>query len=409
MDIKTQLEVLTNNIEIFLPENSLEERLKLAIKENRPLRVKLGFDPTAPDLHLGHSVILKKLRDFQNLGHQVIIIIGDFTARIGDPTGKNKTRPPLTEEQVNENAKTYISQLSKVLDISKVQIRHNSEWFSKMDFSEIIKLLSQMTLAQIMQRTDFNNRFQNNTPISLHELAYPLLQGYDSVMIEADIEMGGTDQLFNCTVGRHLQELRGELGQIVACMPLLRGVDGTAKMSKSENNYIGLIDTPNQIYGKTMSIPDNLIFDYLKLVTNFNSEEQLNFNNLIAQGENPMKIKKEIAYNLVEQYHNLESAIEAKAFFENQFQSKKEAKKSYLPFTINSSIELEETVLNLQLTELCKLLKPSESKSHFRRMIEAGSVSVEGIKIIDPNFLIQFSDLPCKIKIGKRDFFEVFK
>ncbi|MBV9963565.1 MAG: tyrosine--tRNA ligase, partial [Parafilimonas sp.] len=254
-----EIQTLKSLVEIQVPENCIEDKIKLCRKEGRPLNVKLGFDPTAPDLHLGHSVVLKKLKQFQDFGHNVIIIIGDYTARIGDPTGKNKSRPPLTPEQVKKNAVTYINQLSKIIDIDKIEIRYNSEWLEKMSLTDTIFLLAQMTLAQILQRTDFNNRYTNGIPISLHELIYPLLQGKDSVMINADIEIGGTDQLFNCMVGKQLQEIYDKHGQGVICMPLLKGIDGSIKMSKSENNYIGLTDSPNDMYGKAMSIPDELL------------------------------------------------------------------------------------------------------------------------------------------------------
>ncbi|WP_211236704.1 tyrosine--tRNA ligase [Sporocytophaga myxococcoides] len=285
--------ILKENVEIIFLENGLDEKLKQAELQNRKLVVKLGFDPTAPDLHLGHAVVLKKLRQFQELGHLIVIIIGDFTARIGDPTGKNKSRPPLNEDQVKENAKTYVAQLSKILDISKCSIRYNSEWLEGMNLSNAIQLLSQVTVAQMMHRNDFNTRFEKGIPISLHELVYPILQGYDSVEIMADVEMGGTDQLFNCSVGRQLQEGKGKKGQAVICMPLLKGIDGSDKMSKSQNNIIGLTDHPNEMFGKIMSIPDSLIVEYLKLVTDFADDEKMDNIRQLYEGLNPMALKKE--------------------------------------------------------------------------------------------------------------------
>jgi len=321
---------LKENVEIILPENGLEEKIQQAEKENRKLIIKLGFDPTAPDLHLGHAVVLKKLRQFQDLGHQIVIIVGSFTARIGDPTGKNKARKPLTAEEVHHNAETYISQLSKVIDMEKTKIVFNSEWLDALNFSEVIQLMSKVTVAQLMHRNDFNKRFSENTPIAMHELVYPILQGFDSVQINCDIEMGGTDQLFNCTMGRQLQESHGKSPQIVMCMPLLKGLDGKEKMSKSLNNIIGLTDEPNEMFGKTMSIPDSLIDEFINLTTDFSPEEKKSLKQNIVNDENPMNIKKLIAKNIITQYHNAESAENAELFFMNQFQRVKILKKKFL-------------------------------------------------------------------------------
>ena len=277
------IQKLKENAAIFLPENGLKEKINLAEKENRKLIIKLGFDPTAPDLHLGHAVVLKKLKQFQDLGHQIVIVVGSFTARIGDPTGKSKSRKPLSAEEVKHNAETYISQLSKIIDVEKTKIVFNSEWLDKLSFSEIIQIMSNVTVAQLMHRNDFNKRFSENTPIAMHELVYPILQGFDSVKINADIEMGGTDQLFNCTMGRQLQENFNIPGQIVMCMPLLKGLDGKEKMSKSLHNTIGLIDEPNEMFGKTMSIPDALILEFLELTTDFSLEEKQEIKSKIAR------------------------------------------------------------------------------------------------------------------------------
>ena len=314
---------LKENVEIILPQNGLEEKLELAKKENRKLIIKLGFDPTAPDLHLGHAVVLKKLKEFQDLGHQIVILVGNFTARIGDPTGKNKSRKPLSLEEVQHNAETYINQLSKVIDVDKVKIVFNSEWLDKLSFTEVIQILSKVTVAQLMHRNDFNKRFTENTPIAMHELVYPILQGFDSVEIKADIEMGGTDQLFNCTMGRKLQETFEMSPQIVMCMPLLKGLDGKEKMSKSLHNIIGITDEPNEMFGKTMSIPDSLIDEFLQLTTDFSLRENEAIKIKLASGENPMEIKKLIAKNIITQYHSSNQAEEAEEYFVNQFQSKK--------------------------------------------------------------------------------------
>lgn len=394
---------LKENVEIILPENGLEEKIQQAEKENRKLIIKLGFDPTAPDLHLGHAVVLKKLKQFQDLGHQIVIIVGSFTARIGDPTGKNKARKPLTAEEVHHNAETYISQLSKVIDVEKTKIVFNSEWLDALNFSEVIQLMSKVTVAQLMHRNDFNKRFSENTPIAMHELVYPVLQGFDSVQIECDIEMGGTDQLFNCTMGRQLQESHGKSPQIVMCMPLLKGLDGKEKMSKSLNNIIGLTDEPNEMFGKTMSIPDSLIDEFIDLTTDFSSEEKERLKQNINDGQNPMNIKKLIAKNIITQYHDAESAENAELFFMNQFQSKNFEEKVFEPVFMDL---LQHIQHKMTLTELCHQLKSNESKSFIRRLIENGGIQINNIKITDPNEEIKL-EKGIKIKIGKRSFFEL--
>ncbi|GAL85440.1 hypothetical protein MYP_2669 [Sporocytophaga myxococcoides] len=400
--------ILKENVEIIFPENGLDDKLKQAEIQNRKLVVKLGFDPTAPDLHLGHAVVLKKLRQFQDLGHLIVIIIGDFTARIGDPTGKNKSRLPLNEEQIKENAQTYVIQLSKILDINKCSIRYNSEWLDKMNLSNSIQLLSQATVAQMLHRNDFSSRFEKGIPIALHELIYPLLQGYDSVEIMADIEMGGTDQLFNCSVGRQLQEGAGKTEQAVLCMPLLKGTDGSEKMSKSQNNIIGLTDHPNDMFGKIMSIPDALILEYLKLVTDFTDEEKNDNIQQLNNGLNPMVLKKRIGFNVVKQYHGLEEARSALEFFENQFQKKSFEEKTFSKISI-STIAVLHSKQEIQLIDLCKIIKQSESNSNLKRLIEAGSVTINGSKIMDMYSIVSLNILPVKIKIGKRNYFQLIQ
>ncbi|CAI8737515.1 tyrosine--tRNA ligase [Chryseobacterium sp. IT-36CA2] len=394
---------LQENVVIILPENGLEEKLAQAEKENRKLSIKLGFDPTAPDLHLGHAVVLKKLKQFQDLGHQIIIVVGSFTARIGDPTGKNKARKPLSTEDVQHNAHTYINQLSKVIDVQKTKIVFNSDWLDTLNFSEVIQLLSKVTVAQLLHRNDFNKRFTENTPIAMHELVYPILQGFDSVKIACDIEMGGTDQLFNCTMGRQLQEVHQMPAQIVMCMPLLRGLDGKEKMSKSLNNIIGLTDEPNEMFGKTMSIPDALIDEFINLTTDFSVEEKTALLLRIKEGENPMNIKKLIAKNIISQYHDPASAENAEQFFINQFQNKNFEEKVYEPVLIDSLKSIENKI---SLVELCHQLKNDHSKSAIRRLIESGGIQINTIKITDANEEMEL--IPqTKIKIGKRGFFEL--
>ncbi|KAA0130391.1 tyrosine--tRNA ligase [Chryseobacterium sp. SN22] len=397
------ISTLKENAEIILPENGLEEKLAQAERENRKLIIKLGFDPTAPDLHLGHAVVLKKLKQFQELGHQVVIVVGSFTARIGDPTGKNKARRPLTAEEVRHNAETYISQLSKVIDVEKTKIVFNSEWLDALPFSDIIQLMSKVTVAQLMHRNDFSKRFAGNTPIAMHELVYPILQGFDSVQIGCDIEMGGTDQLFNCTMGRQLQESHGKPPQTVMCMPLLKGLDGTEKMSKSLNNIIGLTDEPNEMFGKTMSIPDSLIDEFIDLTTDFSHDEKEELKQRISNGENPMNIKKLIAGNIVQQYHHPEAAENADRFFKSQFQNKNPEEKAFEPVFIDSLFPAQNTI---SLVELCHRLKDKESKSFVRRLIENGGVKIDTVIKTDPQEEIELRE-GTKIKIGKRSFFEL--
>ncbi|WP_343659561.1 tyrosine--tRNA ligase [Chryseobacterium sp.] len=397
------IDSLQENVAIILPENGLEEKLNQAKKENRKLSVKLGFDPTAPDLHLGHAVVLKKLKQFQDLGHQIIIVVGSFTARIGDPTGKNKARKPLSAEDVKHNAQTYINQLSKIIDVQKTKIVFNSEWLDALDFSEVIQLLSKVTVAQLMQRNDFNKRFTENTSIAMHELVYPILQGFDSVKIECDIEMGGTDQLFNCTMGRQLQEVHRMPAQIIMCMPLLRGLDGKEKMSKSLNNIIGLTDEPNEMFGKTMSIPDVLIEEFINLITDFSMEEKVTLVSRMTEGENPMNIKKLIAKNIVTQYHDKTAAEQAEQFFISQFQNKNFEEKIYQPVTIDS---LASTYSRISIVELCHHLKNDLSKSAIRRLILSGGIQINNTKITDLNEEMEM--IPgTKIKVGRRGFFEL--
>lgn len=401
--MKTSINTLKENTEIILPENGLEEKWAQAEKENRKLVIKLGFDPTAPDLHLGHAVVLKKLKQFQDAGHQVVILVGSFTARIGDPTGKNKSRQPLSSQEVQHNAETYINQLSKIIDVSRAKIVFNSEWLDELPFSEIIRILSKVTVAQLMHRNDFSQRFASNTPIAMHELVYPILQGFDSVKIQADIEMGGTDQLFNCTMGRQLQESFGMDPQLVWCMPLLKGLDGKEKMSKSLNNFIGLTEEPNSMFGKTMSIPDSLIPEFLELTTDFSHEEKQELKNRLENGENPMEFKKIIARNIIRQYHSETAALEAELFFSAQFQNKSFDDKVFEPFPIES-IQRENDAI--PVIDLCVQLKRSLTKSAAKRLITNGAVLINNEKICDPQALISL-EKETRIKLGKRDFFEL--
>ena len=394
-------EELARGIESITPANGLKEKLATAEKEKRPLIVKFGMDPTAPDLHLGHAVALKKIRDFLSAGHEIHLIVGNFTALIGDPSGRNSMRPPLTEEEVKHNAETYVAQLSKVLDTSKIHIHYNNDWLGKLSFADVLKLLSKATLSQIMQREDFKNRYENNIPIALHELIYPLIQGYDSVSINADIEFGGRDQLLNCLFGKSLQETMGKPGQVVLTMPLLCGLDGHIKMSKSKGNYIGLTEEPNDMYGKTMSIPDFLIPEWIELTTDWTPAEKSNMTATYKnETENPMTIKKQIAFNIVKQYHSEEAAQAAEAFFYKQVQQKGFDTKEFQE-VLWETVAPEGTI---GLTDLgAKLI--GQSKSAVRRLVESGAVSVNGNKVTDVYLVLTKTNEPVQLKIGKRGFF----
>ncbi len=390
--------------EIILPENSISEKIILAEKENRPLVVKLGFDPTAPDLHLGHTVVLKKLKQFQDAGHTVVVIIGDFTASIGDPTGKNKTRPPLSKDKIEENSKTYINQLSKVLDVNKVEIRYNSEWLAKMNLSDVIKLLSSYNLGKMLTRDDFRKRYEGDIPIAMHELVYPLLQGYDSIAIKSDIEIGGTDQLFNLQVARFLQEVNDLPAQAIICMPLLRGTDGVNKMSKSLNNYIGITEEARQMFGKAMSVPDSLLNEYIDLVTNFDQTEKEQMKETLKKGDNPMDLKKKVAFDIVEQFHGKVSAQDASDFFYNQFQNKSHDKVEYVEKKI-SDLKVDNN--KIDLVSLLFLLNVRASKTACRSLVEQGGVLIDDKKIVDPKFDVIAGGDDFFLKCGKMNFYKI--
>lgn len=399
---------LSDHLEQIFPPNALEEK----VSSGKQLTVKLGFDPTAPDLHLGHAVVLRKLRQFQDLGHKVVVIIGDTTASIGDPTGRNKMRPPLSAEDIEQNAATYLEQLALVVDINKVEIRKNSEWFNELDFPNVLKLFSRYTVQQILQRNDFSQRYQENQPIGIHELIYPLIQGYDSVMIKADIEIGGNDQLFNCKVGRQLQEAYEQAGQAVICTTILRGTDGKEKMSKSKDNYIGLTDAPNDMYGKVMSIPDELIEEYLTLATDFSEDEIAEQKSKLAQGENPLEIKQLIALNVVTQYHNDAAAEEAKAFFDKNVRKKGDIEWQAITLNEISAHLTTGIATDTPLFEICYALAcvngEQQSSNHFRRVIKQGGVQVDGEKVTDTSHTLDLTSLESvKIKVGKRGFYEL--
>ncbi|MGC8767348.1 MAG: tyrosine--tRNA ligase [Brevinematia bacterium] len=374
-----------------------EEELKEKIKKKGKLRVKFGADPSAPDLHLGHTVALRKLRHFQELGHTVVFIIGDFTAMVGDPSGRNVTRKRLSRQEVMENAKTYQEQVFKILDKSKTEVRYNSEWFDKLSFEEVLNLTSRYTVARMLERDDFEKRFKSGMPISIMEFLYPLMQGYDSIVVEADVEIGGTDQKFNLLVGRELQIEYGKEPQVVLTLPLLEGTDGVRKMSKSYGNYIGITDKPFDMFGKIMSIPDDLIFKYFELLTDVPESEIDKYKKEIENGANPRDIKAVLGKKIVSFFYGEEEAIKASEEFDKVFKQKE------IPDDIE---ERKLPVGKYNLVELIVKLNLLPSKSEVRRMIQSGGLYINGERIRDINYELNF-EKETIIKIGKRKFLKL--
>jgi tyrosyl-tRNA synthetase len=391
-DILNELERGTEEI---LVKSELVEKLK----KGRPLRVKVGFDPTAPDLHVGHTVIINKMRQFQELGHQVIFLIGDFTGRIGDPTGKSATRPPLTEEQVNQNATTYKEQVFKILDPEKTEVAFNSTWMGKMSSAEMIQLAAKQTVARMLERDDFSKRYKSNQPIAIHEFLYPLVQGYDSVALKADIEMGGTDQKFNLLVGRELQRMYGQEQQVVITLPLLEGLDGINKMSKSLGNYIGITDAPNDMFGKVMSISDELMWRYFDLLSFRPLSEIKKLRQDVVDGFNPRDVKFLLADELITRFHNKAAAVAAQEDFITRFQ------KGALPDDL-PEVTVETESADLPIANLLKNAGLVDSTSEAFRMIQQGGVKIDGTKIDDRNLLISKGTIAV-IQVGKRKFAKV--
>lgn len=367
--------------------------------KKKKLRVKLGIDPTSTDLHLGHTVCLQYLRRFQELGHMPVLIIGGFTAMVGDPSGRNEARPPLTYEQVQANAETYLSQVSKILDTSpsKLEVVNNYDWLGKLSSTEILKLAHLVTVNQLTGKEAFGNRLDKGEPLYLHEVLYPILQGYDSVSIKADIELGGIDQTYNVLFGRHLQKHFNQKEQLAIFLPLLIGLDGSKKMSKSFGNYISLNDPPNEVFGKTMSLPDELIIHYFKLVTDLSTDEIKNHENELKDGKNPRDIKMELAQKLVSQLHSKEDALSAKDNFIKQFQ------KNELPD------DMEEFSLKepMKVTDLMLVAKLVPSKGEGKRLIDGGGVKLGSVKVEDPNLLITNDHKNTVLQIGKRKFVKI--
>ncbi len=378
MHSNTPIDQQVTYIRKGLAELIREEDLRERLASGRPLRVKAGFDPTAPDLHLGHTVLLRKMRHFQDLGHQVIFLIGDGTGLIGDPTGRNATRPPLTREQLNANAETYKAQVFKILDQTKTEIRFNSEWLDALGFEGMIRLTAKFTISQMLEREDFHKRFQEEKPISVHELLYPMTQGYDSVALKADVELGGTDQKFNLLVGRQLQREFGQPSQIVLTMPLLEGTDGVQKMSKSYGNYIGITEAPKEIYGKVMSISDQLMWRYYELLTDVTTAEIEAMQRKSASGEaNPMQYKKDLAQRIVSDFHGKDAGTQAAEGWAKQFQ-RDEIPQDLETVTIPFA-DIAATGNNgLRLDKLLAKAGLAESASDGARKVKAKAVRIDG-------------------------------
>lgn len=395
VSVQKALAEIQRGAEEILVESELIEKLETG----RPLRIKAGFDPTAPDLHLGHTVLLNKLKQFQDLGHEILFLIGDFTGMIGDPTGKNITRKPLTSEQVKENAKSYQEQVFKILDPLKTTVVFNSDWMNKMSSADMIRLASHHTVARMLERDDFSKRYKGGQPIAIHEFLYPLIQGYDSVELEADVELGGTDQKFNLLMGRELQKAYGKPQQSILTMPILEGLDGVQKMSKSLNNYIGINDNPKDIFGKIMSISDDLMWRYIDLLSFRTLAEIQQWKDDVSKGQNPIEIKKDFAEEIVARFHSEQEGIQARSGFDNQF------KKGQIPDDIDE-ITLTVGSDGLALANVLKDAGLTSSTSEAFRMIKQGAVKIDGQKIEDKNLVIIQNEEHI-FQVGKRKFAKI--
>ncbi|UCD39126.1 MAG: tyrosine--tRNA ligase [Fidelibacterota bacterium] len=396
--VKQQMDLLKRGVEQIIPEEELVHKLEHSRKKGQPLKVKLGCDPSRPDLHLGHAVVLRKLRHFQDLGHQAILVVGDFTAMIGDPTGRNKTRPPLSLEETRANGQSYYDQATLVLSKDNLRIAYNSEWLQQIDFAGLIRLASHITVARMLERDDFTRRFQAETPISLHELLYPIAQAYDSVALEADVELGGTDQTFNLLVARDFQREYDQSPQVVVITPLIAGTDGQEKMSKSYGNYIALTDPPDQVYGKVMSIPDTLIVPYFEYCTDLPATELAAIRKkLDGKAANPRDAKRQLARTIVALYHGDDVSLEAEAAFDRLFIHKD------LPENIPEyHLQSEQAFLVQVLKEAGLIATNGEG----RRLIAQGAVTVDDQVIDDPNFLVH-QGRTHTVKVGKRRFLNI--
>ncbi|WP_278682085.1 tyrosine--tRNA ligase [Paraclostridium bifermentans] len=401
IEINEQLKIIKKGAAEIISEEDIVKKLEKSAKENKPLTIKLGLDPSAPDIHLGHTVVLRKMKAFQDLGHQVVIIIGDATGMIGDPTGKSAVRKQLSHEQVLENARTYQEQIFKILDREKTIVKFNSEWLQTMNFMDVANLASKYTVARMLERDDFKKRFASNQSISIHEFFYPLMQGYDSVAIKADIEMGGTDQKFNILMGRTLQKEYDQEPQIALLMPIIEGTDGVKKMSKSLGNYIGISEAPNDMYGKTMSIPDELIIRYFELVTDEHPDSIEAMKSDIEKDKvNPRDLKMKLAKEVVKLYHGEEKALEAEQYFKSVFQKKN------IPDDIaEMEVSIEECEEGLFfIPKIVTGLKLSPSTSEARRLLKQGGIKLNGEKVESDKIALETGDI---IQVGKRKFAKI--
>ncbi|MFV2047116.1 tyrosine--tRNA ligase [Metabacillus sp. YM-086] len=400
-EVKRQLAIYSQGVQEIIPTEELEQKIAISILENRPLKIKLGLDPSAPDVHLGHTVVLNKMRQFQENGHIIQLIIGDFTGKIGDPTGKSVARKQLKDEEVKHNAKTYFEQFAKVIDIEKVELHYNSKWLSQLNFEDVIQLAGKITVARLLERDDFEERIAFNKPISLHEFFYPLMQGYDSVMLECDIELGGTDQHFNILMGRHFQEKYGKEKQVALLMPLLEGLDGVEKMSKSKKNYIGIDESPQEMYGKAMSIPDELMSKYFELVTDFTPDEVKTIKeDLKSDILHPRDAKMLLAKTIVRMYHGKHEAEKAEEHFVTVFQ------KGTMPDEI--PVMTWKGQDELSILDLVVKLELLSSKSEVRRMINNNGIKLNGEKVEDPQLEVSVTD-GLIVQVGKRKFIKIQK
>lgn len=391
MNIENTLAVFERGTDEILPLDELKKKLA----KNKPLRIKAGFDPTAPDLHLGHTVLINKLKQLQDLGHEILFLIGDFTGMIGDPTGKSATRPPLTQEQVIENSQTYQDQVFKILDKEKTTVVFNSEWMDKMSSAQMIQLASQQTVARMLERDDFSKRYKSGKSISIHEFLYPLIQGYDSVALESDIELGGTDQKFNLLMGRELQKQAGMEPQVILTMPILEGLDGVQKMSKSLDNYIGIDDAPNDMFGKIMSISDKLMWRYLELLSFESLKTIADWKIEVENGENPRNIKFRLADEIITRFHSAESATQAQQNFIDRF-AKNKVPDEMPEFNFDTGIKIANLLKEAGLVN---------STSDAFRMIKEGAAKIEGEKITDRNLEPEIGT--ATYQVGKRKFARV--
>lgn len=400
LSLEEQLKVIRRGTVEILPEEELIFKLKRSIQENVPLRVKQGFDPTAPDIHLGHTVCLRKLRQFQKLGHQVILIIGDYTGMVGDPSGRSETRPQLTLDQIKANARTYQEQFFRVVDENKTEVRYNGEWFSRMSFLEFMRLASNFTVARMLERDDFSKRYKEQIPISIHELFYPLMQAYDSVMIKADVEIGATEQKFNLLAGRQIQEVYGQKPQVILTMPVLVGTDGEQRMSKSLGNYIGVAEPPGEMFGKIMSIPDEQIYNYFELVTDVGADELTQIKEELEERRtNPMVLKKRLGKEIVRMYWSQKEAEGACEEFERVF-SKKELPED-IPLKRMESDQAEMWIGHYLVKAGC-----ANSTSEVKRLIKQGGLYINNERIDDENLKISVAGEKL-VRLGKRRFFRI--